>query len=155
MGVMSRIEFGMGKAELQPAPIPDSWILEGKPFARNLLLSRSEDGAASTLLWDCTAGRFHWHYSIDETVYILEGSVIVRDENGDTRRLTVGDTAFFPCGTSALWTVESYVRKLAFCRVPLPAALLKARRLAKRILVLLGLRRQSTGTGMPAMFGGS
>ena len=83
METTKKIEFSIADhATLKPAPINADWIIEGAPVARNALLSRSEDGSAFTLIWDCTAGLFEWRYSIDETVYILEGSVIVRGRGG-------------------------------------------------------------------------
>jgi uncharacterized protein len=105
---------------LKPSPINPDWILEGNPVARNAVLSRSDDTTACTIFWDCTAGKFNWHYGFDETVHILEGSVIVSSENTPPKRLVAGDVAFFPFGTKAHWHVETYVRKVAFCRRVLP-----------------------------------
>ncbi|WP_227590544.1 cupin domain-containing protein, partial [Klebsiella aerogenes] len=36
------------------------------------MLSWSADGSASTIVWQCTEGRFEWHYDFDETILILE-----------------------------------------------------------------------------------
>lgn len=112
-------------ANLEPSPIPAEWVQEGAPFARVAELSRSADGTAMTAVWDCTGGAFNWFFGGDETVHILEGQVTVDD--GKVRRtLRPGDVAFFPAGTWAHWTVDGYVKKLAFCRdaVPRPALLL-------------------------------
>ena len=106
--------------KLKVSPINPAWILEGEPVARNAILSRSADMTACTIFWDCTAGKFNWTYEFDETVHILEGSVIVSSENSPPKRLEAGDTAFFPVGTVAHWHVENYVRKVAFCRRVLP-----------------------------------
>jgi uncharacterized cupin superfamily protein len=92
------IQFASSKAALNPAPINPAWILQGEPKARNRLLSGSADGTACSLVWDCTAGRFNWFYDIDETVYVVEGSVVIRDHKGTVRRLETGDSAFFPAG---------------------------------------------------------
>jgi uncharacterized protein len=145
-----KIEFGIADhAPLKPAPINADWIIEGAPAARNAMLSRSEDGSAFTLIWDCTAGLFEWRYSIDETVYILEGSVIIEDAEGATRRLEAGATAFFPSGSRAVWRVESYVRKVAFCRRPMPRGYLYAKKVAKAALQKVGLRKpEDDGTNM-------
>ncbi len=105
--------------ELQPDPIPPGWILEGNPTARRKLLVGSSDDMASTHMWDCTAGRFDWHYGSDEVIYVLEGSVVLEDEAGVQRRLQGGDTFLFPAGTRFHWTVPHYVRKIAFLHVPL------------------------------------
>lgn len=122
------IKFGTEKLNLGLSPICAAWILEGNPVARNKLLSSSADDMASTYMWDCTAGRFNWYYDIDETVYVLEGSVVIKDPTGARRRLTAGDTVFFPAGSRAEWNVDSYVRKIAFCRTPVPRKILIATR---------------------------
>src|SRR5450432_1549492 len=108
------IKFGTSRGELASAPINPEWILEGNPVARNKFLSRSVDGNGSTYIWDCTAGRFNWHYQIDETVCVLTGSVLVKDPSGVSRLLEAGDTAFFAASSSAEWTVQTYIRKVAF-----------------------------------------
>jgi uncharacterized protein len=110
---------------LRNAPINPEWILEGKPVARNRVVSRSSDSLACTIIWDCTAGKFNWHYDIDETVHIVEGSVTVSDGVSPPQLLVPGSVAFFPAGTTALWHVETYVRKVAFCQRTLPAMMEK------------------------------
>ena len=133
MAIESTITFGTPTEKFVVNPIQPEWILEGKPIARLTLLSSSADGTASTYFWDCTAGRFNWFYSFDETFHILEGEVSLKGPNGASRRVAVGDTVFFPKGSSAEWTVDKYVRKLAFCRTPVPAYLTYARGIARRL----------------------
>jgi len=105
---------------LLPSPIDPAWIVAGAPVARAATLSRSADGTACTVAWDCTAGAFDWRYDVDETVHIVEGAVTVSSLNTPPRRLEPGDVAFFPAGTTARWHVEAYVRNVAFCRRVLP-----------------------------------
>jgi hypothetical protein len=115
------IAFSSTQAQkLTSSPINKDWILEGQPAAQNTVLSRSADGTACTIMWDCTAGKFRWHYDFDETIHIIEGSVSI-DDGAGPRTVGPGDVVFFPAGTSAVWAVETYVRKLAFCRKILPA----------------------------------
>lgn len=76
------IEFGLGEVTLGVAAINPGWVLEGNPEARNKFLLGSADGTAPTWLWDCTAGRFNWFYDVDETVYLIEGCVIIKDHAG-------------------------------------------------------------------------
>ena len=66
--------------ELGPAPIPPDWIIEGKPQARSKRLAMSADGTSSVMAWSCTAGRFNWHYTVDETLHLISGEVFVTDE---------------------------------------------------------------------------
>ncbi|HZT89198.1 MAG TPA: cupin domain-containing protein [Stellaceae bacterium] len=108
------------EVELDPAPFPREWVLEGTPQARAKEIARSGDGAMKLIVWSCTPGRFRWQYSIDESVQILSGVVVVTDHNGTERRLGPGDSAFFPAGTSSVWRVEKEVRKVAVCRTTIP-----------------------------------
>ncbi|MBX9457763.1 MAG: DUF861 domain-containing protein [Rhizobium sp.] len=122
---------------LEPAPINPDWIVSGTPVARAGLHSPSIDGRASTHIWDCTEGSFWWTFGDDETVVILEGHVRVTTEQGEVRALGPGEIAYFAGGTRALWEVEGYVRKIAFCRqVMTPATMLRA---------LLGRMRRAVG----------
>lgn len=108
--------------EMEPCPVEPSWIIAGNPVARRSLHSRSADDQATTAIWDCTAGTFHWHFGWDETVVILEGEVRVTGEDGAERVLKVGDIAYFPAGSSAIWHIDDYVRKIAFGRREFPGA---------------------------------
>jgi uncharacterized protein len=119
------ISHSSTQAVLCSAPINPAWILEGNPVARNRVVSRSSDSLACTIIWDCTAGKFNWFYDIDETVHIVEGSVIVSDGASPPQKLEPGSVAFFPAGTQARWHVENYVRKVAFCQRTLPAMMEK------------------------------
>ncbi|WP_373505496.1 cupin domain-containing protein [Aestuariivirga sp.] len=126
--------FSKANVELNPSPIRADWIIEGRPVARNAILSRSEDQTACTIVWDCSEGKFNWHYDFDETVYFIEGSVTIEDGHGPARTLGPGDVIFFPAGSHAVWTVHEYIRKVAFCRKILPApvgALIKTARAIK------------------------
>jgi uncharacterized cupin superfamily protein len=114
---MSRplIETANLNVELTPAPIEPSWIIEGDPQATSCLVSRSTDGLGSTIVWHCTEGKFDWHYDFDETVLILEGSIVLESEGLPSRRYGPGDVIFFKNGAHAKWHVEGHVKKLAYC----------------------------------------
>jgi uncharacterized cupin superfamily protein len=150
MTVENAIKYGIGQVTLGAAGINPNWILEGNPIVRNKLLSQSADGAAASYIWDCTAGRFNWFYDLDETIYVIEGAVVVKDVAGVARRLSAGDTIFFPAGTRAEWHVEDYIRQVAFCRVPVPRPVVLANR-AYRLLKRLVGNGGSANTA-PAMF---
>lgn len=138
MSVATAIKFANSGIALSPAPINPDWVLCGAPVARSQQIYRSKDGAADSFIWDCTAGRFNWFYVTDETVYVIEGSVVVRDEERIYNHLQAGSTIFFPAGSKAEWLVDKYVRKIAFCRVPLTRKLIAARYMYRRIERLFG-----------------
>jgi uncharacterized protein len=124
-------------AALEEVPIHPSWIIAGAPVARAQELSRSVDGTTVTMHWSCTAGTFHWYFSIDETVLILEGAVVVRTDGGTSRTLKAGDTALFHAGSWALWHVAHSVRKIAICRDVLPPVAASILRVGKRLMGLV------------------
>lgn len=138
---------------LQPCPINPDWILEGAPQARVAEWSRSVDGTTTTNVWDCTAGRFRWYFSVDEIVHIMDGSVTVSSEDHPSRTLLAGDAALFRAGTWSEWHVEEYVRKHAIIRQNLPAALLLALKFAGNargaIRRAKGLARKDSATIAP------
>ena len=72
------------------------------------------------MVWECTAGRFDWHYSEDETVVVISGEVFISTEKGEERRLGQGDMGFFPAGSSCIWRVNDRVKKVAVLRKDLP-----------------------------------
>jgi uncharacterized cupin superfamily protein len=135
---MSRalIETGNLAVNLTPRPIEPSWIIEGEPDAQWFILSKSADGLASTMIWECSEGKFNWYYDFDETILILEGSIVLESDTMPPTRYGPGDTIFFKDGAHARWHVEGRVRKLAFCRKTQPVwlgfalrALLKVRKI--------------------------
>ena len=107
-------------ADLVPVPIPRDWIIEGTPQARSARLATSADGTSSVIAWSCSAGRFTWHYAVDETLHIISGEVFVTNERDEVHRLGPGDMVFFPAGSRSTWYVPHEVRKLAFCRHSMP-----------------------------------
>jgi uncharacterized cupin superfamily protein len=92
-------------SDLEPATISSDWILAGTPEARSKMLVKSRDRTSSITVWECTADRFNWHYSEDETVVVISGEVFITAEQGEERRLGQGDVAFFPAGSSCTWRI--------------------------------------------------
>lgn len=120
---------------MRPSPIRPAWIRSGKPVTRCGDHSTALDNFACTAVWDCTRSTFEWHYTMDETVYILEGEVRVTDALGQTHTLTAGSIGYFPAHSTWFWEVDRYVRKVAFLRREVPFGL----RLATRVLARINL----------------
>jgi uncharacterized protein len=146
----SLIETAKLTVDLTPRPIEPSWIIEGNPNARSCILSKSADGMASTIVWECSEGRFNWYYDFDETILILEGSIVLESDTLQATRYVAGDVIFFKDGAHARWHVECRVRKLAFCRKTQPAWLGLALRVflkLKKILMPSGARPPASLVG--------
>jgi uncharacterized cupin superfamily protein len=146
----SLIETAKLTVDLTPRPIEPSWIIEGHPEARNCVLSQSADGLASTIVWECSEGRFNWYYDFDETILILEGSIVLESDTLPATRYVAGDVIFFRDGAHARWHVEGRVKKLAFCRKTQPVWLGLALRVflkLKKILMPSGARQPASLMG--------
>jgi uncharacterized cupin superfamily protein len=117
------IEVANTASNLTPSPIEPSWIIDGNPVAQSSVLSQSADGLATTMVWQCTEGKFNWYYDLDETMLILEGSIVLENDTMPPTRYGPGDVIFFKKDAHAKWHVEGHVRKLAFCRKTLPILL--------------------------------
>jgi uncharacterized cupin superfamily protein len=146
---MSRplIETGDCNVELELRPIEPSWVIEGNPVSHSHILSTSSDGTASTIIWHCTEGKFNWYYDFDETIMILEGSIVLESDGLPAKRYGPGDVIFFRCGAHAKWHVEGHVKKIAFCRNTQPAWLgfvIRAVNKINRILFSPGERRPAS-----------
>ena len=101
---------------LKPSPIASSWVIAGNPVAQSTVLSRSTDRLAWTMVWRCSEGVFNWYYDSDETILILEGSIVLENATMPATRYGPGDVVFFKDGAHAIWHVEGHVKKLAFFR---------------------------------------
>ncbi|WP_395748540.1 cupin domain-containing protein [Prosthecobacter sp.] len=122
--------------DLQPSPINPDWILEGSPIARATTLAIAPDGTLSCAVWECHAGSFKWVFGLDEIIQILEGEVVIEEQNEGRKvhTLRAGDTAFFPDGLTTHWTVTNYVKKFAIHRTIPRSILWRAKRKMRHLM---------------------
>ena len=103
-----------------------------------------------TLIWSCTEGKFNWYYDVDETIMILEGSIVLESKGMPPKHYGVGDVIFFRDGAHAKWHVEGYVKKIAFCRKTNPALIglmVRVVNKLKRMFLAPGERRPESLMG--------
>jgi uncharacterized cupin superfamily protein len=126
--------------ELENTPITPDWILRGTPISRSKTFARSKDWTSHMVIWDCTEGAFHWHYSTDEVIIVLSGvAYMTSEQGGEERRYGPGDVGFFPAGTSCTWRVTEPIRKIAILRETMWAPLGMGLKLWNKILRTVGL----------------
>ena len=137
-------------ADSDQRPISSDWVLDGSPKTRSRELARSHDLTSYAMAWECTEGRFKWHYNKDETLVVLSGEAFITMETGEERRIGPGDVVFFPAGSSCTWRVTSYIRKVAFLRHTMPRPLGLAVIAWNKLLQAIGMAGKS-----PTMAAGS
>jgi len=134
---MSHVIFSHGRRSLQAYPINRNWVVDGTPEAKGCPIFETSDQNANVHEWQCTRGRFVWHYGVDEIVYIIEGDARIKDlATGLSTNIIAGTSVLFQRGSSAEWTVDRYIRKIAVNHIPLSpriAILLSAWRRLKRL----------------------
>jgi uncharacterized protein len=116
----------------------------GTPRARSVVLAKSNARTSSIMVWECTAGRFSWHYGEDEPVVVISGEVFITAEKGDETRLGQGDVGFFPAGSSCIWRINDRVKKVAVLRKDMPLALGFGVRVWNKALRIARLRCRSS-----------
>jgi uncharacterized cupin superfamily protein len=103
--------LGTRDAPLQALHVNPAWILAGSPSFEARSYSDTPEASTSAGIWQCTGpGKFRWEYSIDETLYVLEGDAEL-EYGGAIHRLTPGTAAFFPAGSLVIWNVPHGIRK--------------------------------------------
>ncbi len=128
-------------ANLRKGPLMNDWVISGKPVTGNTQVAKSRDRNSYTMVWDCTAGVFNWYYGQDETLVVLTGEAFITNgSGGPEQRIAEGDVVFFPAGSSAVWRVPNYIRKVAFLRQTLPFPIGFAARAWGLLLRRLGKR---------------
>lgn len=104
---------GVQEAHLDPWPIPDDQIKNGRPDAAGCLLWQSEDKRFGNGVWICATGSFDWEYTWDETIYFLQGEITITDHTvGKVNTYRTGDMIFVPTGTRSTWEITKPVRKV-------------------------------------------
>ncbi|MEM8604961.1 MAG: cupin domain-containing protein [Cyanobacteria bacterium P01_H01_bin.121] len=71
----------------------------------------TELGVKSWPIWTKEVSQFPWHYTEQETCYLLAGAVEVTPEIGEAVTFGVGDLVVFPAGLSCTWDIKQPVRK--------------------------------------------
>jgi hypothetical protein len=93
-----------------------------------------------------------WHYAVDEIVYIIEGDAHIKDlATGLSTDITAGTSVLFQRGSSAEWTVDSYIRKIAINHVPLSPKIALLRSAWHRLKRLLGKPQRTENGGLSGL----
>ena len=104
----------IGKSEvLKHTSAPKVNPKSGEPHANNRTYFNHSSGDFKSGIWDCTAGSWEHNHPKLEFCYIVEGSVmVVEEESGITHVFNAGDAFVVPKGTRVTWIVEDYAKKI-------------------------------------------
>jgi len=102
----------VSETNLDPWPIGKENILSGDAEAYGTVLWQSKDKLLCNGVWSCTAGKFNWEYTWNETFYLTQGKMTISVNNAESTEYNAGDLVFIPHGTSTTWTIIEPVRKV-------------------------------------------
>lgn len=63
-------------------------------------------------VWEASPGLSRWEF-VDrgEAIYVIEGRMVVTEDNGDPITLKPGSVAIFPIGWKGTWEIQEQIRK--------------------------------------------
>ncbi|MEM6587763.1 MAG: cupin domain-containing protein [Pseudomonadota bacterium] len=89
-----------------------SGLLSGEPVQHGHTYHEIEAEGYLAGVWDCTAFVDHMgNYSVDEFMYLLEGTLIMRMPDGEEIHLKAGDAFVIPKGLECQWEQPGTIRK--------------------------------------------
>ena len=117
------IEFdrnGPADTGLQPwDPLPAEILQSGNPLQSGHTYHEIDGGVFTAGVWDCTEHQLlSSAYEVDEFMIVLEGSIIIEHDDGETRRFREGESFVIPRGTPCSWKQDEYVRKFWAIHAP-------------------------------------
>jgi len=92
--------------------IPAEFIQSGNPVQHGHEYFSTAAGSITTGVWDCTAHQLKpGPYEVDEFMVVLEGSILIVDEAGNSETFRAGEGFIIPKGLQCSWKQTEYTRK--------------------------------------------
>ncbi len=92
--------------------IDPTTLESGEPVQRGHLYYNDESTGFMSGVWDCTPMVSKMEpYSVDEFMYVLEGSVTMELEDGTSTKVSAGESFIIPKGLVCKWVQNEYMRK--------------------------------------------
>ncbi len=107
---IKRIDTDQTEAEKY---LPDQEkIVAGNPAQLIWHCYDNKDKAFGAGIWEGEPGSHKVSYTEEEVCYLLEGEVVIADEDGNQIVLMKGDMFAIPAGFSGVWTTIEKAKKL-------------------------------------------
>lgn len=86
-------------------------ILSGHPAQTVQNLYESADGRFNSGIWTCEPGKWRVVFTESEFCQLLEGTIVVRGDDGSERTFRAGDAFVSPAGFTGTWDVLQAAKK--------------------------------------------
>jgi uncharacterized cupin superfamily protein len=101
-------------SELEQKPLapPSATPLSGEILVRSVVSFANDERTIVSGVWESDPGVSRWEFlTRGEIVHVLEGRMIVTQDDGEPVELTAGSVAYYPIGWTGTWEVLEPVRK--------------------------------------------
>jgi uncharacterized protein len=112
MSVTNIKRIGTDQADVEKYMPDQEKILAGNPAQLIWHCYDNKDKTFGAGIWEGEPGSHKVSYTEEEVCYLLEGEVVVADEDGNQIVLMKGDMFAIPAGFSGVWTTIEKAKKL-------------------------------------------
>jgi uncharacterized cupin superfamily protein len=113
MGAQGILNFKASTPEIDEGPVAAEKLLAGTPVQRSENHFTSADGKFFSGFWSSSVGRWRVDYTGEEEFcQLLEGEVLLTDEEGNSSRFVAGDRFTIAEGFRGTWETVRDCRKL-------------------------------------------
>lgn len=110
--IASIVVFGNSQCQVDVHPTPAHKCVSGQPLQTYQNYYKSEDGNLAAGIWSCEVGTFTVNFTEHEYIHILNGTIIIKDNNGQELRLTSGMHVVIPQGFQGTWQIVEAATKV-------------------------------------------
>ena len=111
-GIQQVIFFAAQEGEFEEWRTDAEKCITGQPLQRSWHQFTSSDEKSFCGTWEAEPGCWNISYTENEYCHILAGQSILRDHEGNERKLRPGDQFVIPAGFSGQWEVLETTRKI-------------------------------------------
>ena len=121
---MSSITFQpseLFEGELDESPLgpPLAEVLGDEIPTRITIPFTSDDSRILSGVWEAEPGLSRWEFlERGEVIHVLEGRMVVTEDNSEPVTLEAGTAAVFPIGWRGTWEIQERIRKFFVIFVP-------------------------------------
>lgn len=92
-------------------PVDPKKVVAGEPRSSYKIIHSNASKEFYSGIFECTAGKWNVSYNEDEFCTLVEGSLILTNENGDTFEFSAPDSFLIPAGFKGTLETLTYVRR--------------------------------------------
>ena len=112
---MSRITVmrteGEGAPTVEHGQTPKEIYISGATDSRTWNHFSGEEGRLNCGIWERSPGKVRAHFEYWEFFHVIEGKVVITNEDGETWTIRKGDAVIIPAGFKGTWDTVEAVRK--------------------------------------------